>query len=63
MVGTTFRVTEIMVQVNIVGCIWTTGLPGLGEERGAYQGDRTKVIRDRVNQQYVVSETQSMSGK
>ena len=52
-----------MVQVSIVCCTWTTGLTRLGEERGAYQGDKTKVIRDRVNQQYVVSETQSMSGK
>ena len=63
MVGATFRVTEIMVQVSIVGYAWATGVAGSGEERGAYQGDRTKVIRDRVNQQYVVSETQSISGK
>ena len=42
MVGATFRVTEIMVQVSIAGYIWTTGLPGLGEER-----EPTKEIEQR----------------
>ena len=41
-VGATFRVTEIMVQVSIAGYIWTTGLPGLGEER-----EPTKEIEQR----------------
>lgn len=34
-----------------MGCGCTSGAPGLGEERGAYQEDRTRVIRVTVNQQ------------